>query len=771
MTAKQDSFVMEIDSSGKVTDWSDLACQLFGYDKSDVLNSYLPLIPERIFHEFLDAKNKVLKGEQHALISTKRMLEDGAMVELNFLCNLLSLNHDRKNSIRFNLHSIKKLKSISADTQRQNESIVEQETNEPLNNGFKNLLHNQENDILINLPEAVVIIDTSGVIKFVNKCAESFTGYKHDELSGKNITFITEHTGFGGNGSFSFITKKTCPQSFRATILTRNGDSEVPVEILPVMNHSSSGAIEGYTLILKDISELLSKDELISYLRDYTDYTIESLDDALITSREDNTIMYWNRGAEEMFGYSSAEATGKNILTILLGNKYKDAESPSEKEGSKNPLIAYLANSSNETAKLSFEKKLVRRNGELFPALLSVSVPRNNKGESVVGNVILIKDITERKKLEQQLLHSEKLASLGSMISGITHELNNKLAPILGYAQLIKLMDIDGELSDMISKIEISAKSAKNIIHSLLGFARHNKPDFKPVDLNEILIRVVNLFKYKLDASNIILKTDLGKNIPKTMADENQIEQVFVNIINNSLQALETTDGVVDVTSRYINNSIFINISDTGPGIHEENLKRIFDPFFTTKEPSIGTGLGLSVCYGIINNHNGRITVESEPLKKTIFVIELPVKEIIQKNDDFSIELAKDKFKGSKKNILVIDDDPMIRDLMESVLKRNHHVDLANAGGEAMEMLEHKKYDLIISDLRMPGIDGFKLFQLLKDKSTGMEKKIIFTTGDTYDHKTKQFIEKTGSKCLAKPFNVEDLMEYINSFFSSNLSV
>lgn len=764
-------FLLEIDISGKVTNWSLLAESIFGYKQNDILYSYLPLIPEKIFTDFVEAKNALLKKNGAISIETQRMLEDGTLVELTLSSFTKKLSgKEGKTCVCFKLDKIKEFKKFQSVLKPPIKPKKKSSKKKALSKkDTANQTNNRYEEIVAYFPESFLIIDLSGTIIYANRYSKSLTGYDPSALKGKHLSFLTSKDAEEFKKDFPFIQKKEVGLPVKVKLNTRTGDL-IPVEIRSSIVHSESAEVEGFAIMLKDISVQQQRDELIDYLRNYIESTIESLDDAVVTANSDNFIIYWNKGAENIFGYSSAEAIGKSIFIILPEKRNGHDITDIMYKGKSMNLLRKRLSENDDAPLQSVEEELVNKKGITFPALVSLSVPRDKNRNPIIGNVLLIKDITQRKKLEEQLVHSEKLASLGSMISGITHELNNKLAPILGYAQIIKEMNVNSDLSEMISKIELSAKGARNIIHSLLGFARHNKPQFKQINIHEIIIRVVNLFKYKMDVRNIKLKSELHDNIPDTMADETQIEQVLLNIINNSFQSLTGIEGEITVKSSRINNSIVVSISDNGPGIPEENLKRIFDPFFTTKEPSIGTGLGLSVCYGIINNHKGSIHVESKPFEKTSFIIKLPLVKIpkLTKNNEFSEENHFNT--ANQKRILVIDDDTMIRELMLSILKKNHYVDSADNGGMAFDKIKNDSYDLIISDLRMPGIDGFTLYQMLKEKQSGVEKKLIFTTGDTYDPKTKKFIEETKSTCLPKPFNVLDLTETVNNFFKKTES-
>jgi len=234
----------------------------------------------------------------------------------------------------------------------------------------------------------------------------------------------------------------------------------------------------------------------------------------------------------------------------------------------------------------------------------------------------------ERKKMEQQLQFAGRLAAVGELAAGVAHELNNPLAAVLLYSQLLKSRnDINGSLAGDIEIVHREAERATRITGSLLSFARRHKPEKSPISLNEVITKSAELNAYQMKLKNIEVEMDLDPDLPVTMADFHQLQQVFVNIINNAEQAMSDSreQHALRITSRQSGDMIRITFADDGPGISEENIERVFDPFFTTKEVGKGTGLGLSICYGIVEEHGGRISVESTPGQGATFTVEIPV--------------------------------------------------------------------------------------------------------------------------------------------------
>ena len=375
------------------------------------------------------------------------------------------------------------------------------------------------------------------------------------------------------------------------------------------------------------------------------------------------------------------------------------------------------------------------------------------------------------KDTQEQLIQSEKLASLGELVSSIAHEINNPLTPILGYSELLlRRPCLDEQNKKPLKVIHASADRVAKIIDKLLSFSRKYKLTREYLDINNIVEKALEFRGYQLKLGNIEVVKDLDTRLPKTIADQNQLQQVFLNIIVNAEQAMGDTHGKGQLTVRTRNKReegiIEISFADDGPGIPKAILGKIFDPFFTTKPIGEGTGLGLSVSYGIIKEHGGRIYALSEERKETNFIIELPIleEEPIPKKEEEVSEIPK--IRG--KRVLVIEDEEIITNMIKSILEEDEHkVDLASNGAEALAKIDKNFYDLIVCDIRMPYMDGKRFYNEIKNKREGLGDRIIFITGDTSD-KTIGFINETGNKFLEKPFKIK---EFKNAIYDSFLKL
>ncbi len=407
---------------------------------------------------------------------------------------------------------------------------------------------------------------------------------------------------------------------------------------------------------------------------------------------------------------------------------------------------------------------------------ISVS-PWYDKNNRLVGSIHVAKDVSNEKLLRQQLIQSEKLSAIGELISGIAHELNNPLTGVMGYSQLLQLRkDLDERARDSLLKINNLALRCQKIVQNLLSFARKQKPERTLANVNDILERAVELRNYELSVNNIEIVRELDRNLPKTIADAHQLQQVFLNVITNAEHAMLQAHGrgrlAIRSRTDAQNNRIVVEILDDGPGIPEAQLSKIFDPFFTTKEVGKGTGLGLSLSYGIIKEHGGNIYARSRLGDGATFIIEIPI--IGKISDDVAVfpqlmpqALQFDNLVRNKR-ILIVDDEKYILDFFIEIFKMfPMQVDTAADGRAAMEKLKGIDYDLVITDFKMPNMSGRELFQWIKEKRPLLAKRIIFVTGDTVSTETRLFFENNCNLYLAKPFKIEEVKEVIQQTLES----
>ncbi|OHB74168.1 MAG: hypothetical protein A2Z34_03920 [Planctomycetes bacterium RBG_16_59_8] len=383
--------------------------------------------------------------------------------------------------------------------------------------------------------------------------------------------------------------------------------------------------------------------------------------------------------------------------------------------------------------------------------------------ERLVGVVEYIKDVTDQRVLEQQLIQTEKLTSLGEMISGVAHELNNPLTVIVGFAELIMRQEIPPPLRESLAKIHGESLRSKKIIENVLHFSRRRPAERVLSDINALLRQIVDIREYDIKTSNVEIVAELDPAIPRIAVDPNRIQQVFLNIVNNALQAIleKKREGRIVVATSLVGGVVTIAFTDDGPGIAPEHIDRIFDPFFTTKEVGKGTGLGLSISYTIVKEHGGALTVSSPPGEGATLTVTLPVdaqespKRETERRERTNVPSTPAAGRDAALSILVIDDEPMILELLKLVLEQDGHtVETASTGGEAIARLEAKRYDILISDIKMPDMSGHKLIDTISKRDPDIVNRVLLMSGDIFQ--TEEPGERTLPR-LSKPFTIQAL--------------
>lgn len=382
----------------------------------------------------------------------------------------------------------------------------------------------------------------------------------------------------------------------------------------------------------------------------------------------------------------------------------------------------------------------------------------------------------ELRKTQAQLVQSEKLSAIGQLVAGVAHEINNPLTGIIGFSELLSRDRAlhDPELAaSYTSKIREQAERVRRIVEDLLSFARQREPRREPASVNGLLRRVLQMRRYALRTSNIAVQTELAAELPITVVDPHQLQQVFLNLVNNAEQALSNTyaGGNLTIRSRQIDEqTIRVEFEDDGPGITEEHLGKVFDPFFTTKEVGQGTGLGLSICYGIVQEHGGHIWAESPAGEAdsgrgpgTRFTVELPLRKSTWAAEMMAKEMDRDVPKNSPLRILVVDDEEIVASFLSDALGVDgHRIDHADQAEKALALLRDRSdYDLILCDLRMPGIGGRGFYEQVDADNPLLASRVVFITGDTASPLTRQFLANTGQPCLEKPFSVDEVRQLI----------
>jgi len=486
---------------------------------------------------------------------------------------------------------------------------------------------------------------------------------------------------------------------------------------------------------------------------------IEGLTDAFIVVDKDNRVFYMNTSAEELTGCSLTNAYLQPLRELL---PYWPQQ-----------ILNIVQQPSRLAKEISVEDEGKRSWYEI-----GIS-PINDSVGNFMGQVLLIHDITdrikaedERRDMERKAQLASRLSTVGQMAAGICHEINNPLTVVIGYSDLLTNKDIPENIKQELGYIREGGHRVADIVRQLLAFARNMQPTRTMVDINDIVSQTLRLREHQLRIANINVLTELAPNLPHTLADPGQIQQVFLNIVLNAETEMKSAhgQGTLMVKTEWVNDTIRISFKDNGPGISTENLSNIFDPFFTTRKIGEGTGLGLSVCHGIITEHNGRIYAQSQLDNGATFIVELP---IVSEPAAAQMPIVADKETQQVctrlGSILIIDDDQLLLKFLEEFLiTKGYDVDAIDNANDALKVFTSKRHNIILMDLLMPDMSGIELYQRFQrmDKSVG--SRVLIITGDTLGKPTRAFLQRTGVPYIEKPFDTDALMIKLDEIMSRN---
>ena len=465
--------------------------------------------------------------------------------------------------------------------------------------------------------------------------------------------------------------------------------------------------------------------------------------------------VYVNRWAEVLTGYTREE---------LLGGELWDLAHPDDRQAlcERGP-----GRREGDPAAGLFEVRVRTKSGQDRWALVSTaSLDFDGQPAELVTAI----DITQRKRAEDALLRqaaslaqTEKLAAMGSLLAGVAHELNNPLAVVTGHANLLS-RGLEGSAAERALKISSAAERCARIVKNFLELARQRPPERQWVRLKSVVEEALELVGYSLRSAGIELLTDMPADLPMLWADPHRLHQVVVNLVTNAQHALRDHRGPRRIAvgiGRHDEGTLCLEVADNGPGIPPAIVSRVFDPFFTTKPPGEGTGLGLSLCRGIVEAHGGTMRLHTEVGLGTLFLVELPIVQpsVVQA----PVAEQEPVTETLPARVLVVDDEAELGAMIADVLtSQGHEVDVVTDGRQALDKLAARVYHVILSDMRMPGMDGPTLFEEARRRHPGLERSFVFLTGDTFTGGTAEFLARAGVPSLSKPFSLDDIERVVN---------
>jgi len=741
------------DVQGTFLEVNDVACQLLGYTREELLQ----MTPR-------DITQPELAGKVPELI--REMVEKHHLVFETVLCgkgrNFIFVENSSR-IIEFNGQDA--ILTIARDiTERKQAEENLRKTRDHLNNIIESSL------------DSIIVSDNKGHITRANQSLMRLTGYEKEEIIGKptmELSIKEEGTYEATTGEMVEIgeeyfnnAREMVEKLFKKGEITnwksyflRKDRKIVPVEANMALLYNEKGEVIGSIGINRDVTEREKAEKQIKDTKEFLEHVIESSKDGIAINDTKGYIISTNAAMERMTKFSREELIGMHSSELVVKEKEVE-EYISDKIGE------FL-----EKGYCSYESKHTTKDGSIIDVEGTLSKVKDSKGNHI-ASVAILRDLTEKKEMEHKFFQSEKLKSLGELAGGVSHDFNNVLAAILGRAQLLKMIVETPpekeerrksiiELKEGLEIIEKASIDGAETVRSIQEFSRRREDDkhFTTIDLNEIIDNALEFtrVKWKSDAESKGIKIKIQKafsTLPTISGSAAELREVFTNLINNAVDAMPQ-GGEIKIKTYTDNSHIAIRVEDTGIGIPKDLRDRIFDPFFTTKGVE-STGLGMSVSYGIINRHRGTISIDSIEGQGTAFTIKLPISEKITKEE----KAKRIKGKPRKSKILVIEDEKEVRNLLSAILKKGgHEVEVVFDGSQGIEMFNKKEFDLVFTDLGMPGLSGWQVAEEIKGINGRVP--VVLITGWNIEVQESAAKDKWVDLIIQKPFGVDQVLNIV----------
>jgi len=623
-------------------------------------------------------------------------------------------------------------------------------------------------ELFESLQEGIYITTPDGAIVDVNPALVRMLGYdsKEEVLKRRVPEILVDREE--RKLTKEEIERQPMIQGREITLIRKDGTSIVCLNTAAAVR-DNSGRVLRYHGALMDITERREMERRLHQQQEFARRLVDSFPDLILVLDAEAHYTFVSPRCKDVLGYE-IEETQK----MAFGGRTHPEDLPTA-----NSLYQDIIAGKQSFA--SLEIRVRHKLGEWRRIRFNFSPLADEKG-NIEGVVLSGRDVTDLKRLEEQLIQAEKLAAMGQMLAGVAHELNNPLTAILGVTELLReRQGADDSTKRQLELTHRQARRAARIVQNLLEFSRPASPQKKPVDLNNLLERTLQLHEHSLRRNNIEVDFHLQPDLPGVIGDANQLIQVFLNLITNAEQAIrEVRDaGRIQIRAGRYGKQLTITVQDDGVGIRPEALPRIFDPFYTTKRPGGGTGLGLSICMSIIREHGGNIEAEILPAGGSAFTIYLPIasaespeavsapKESGAISSD-EVRPAADLLRG--RAVLVLDDEESLRMLLQEGLSAHGlRVGSAATTEEALALLERSSYDAFLCDLHLSSGGFFVNGRQAADrilKAAGAQKPaLIFMTGDLVEG-SQEAEGQSEPVCLQKPFRVSDVLSLLREVLS-----
>ena len=605
--------------------------------------------------------------------------------------------------------------------------------------------------------DAIYLTRRDGPFLKVNKAALDLFGYTSEEMVGMDIRKV--YADPNDRAAFQQeIEKNRFIRDYEVRFKKKDG-REIDCLLTSTLITDDGGNILGYQGIIRDITGRKQMEaQLFQAKQDWED-TFNTITDMITVHDREFNIIRANRPAQQILGLPFLDISRAKCFHYYHGTGCPPEECPSCQ------VLKTAAPSTSELFEPHLNKFIEIR-----------AIPRLDKNNELAGLIHVVRDITGRKKLEDQLRQAQKMEAIGQLAGGIAHDFNNILSAIIGYGYLLQMKMADSDpLRHNVEQILEASERAATLTHSLLAFSRKQQICLKLVNMNELLRRFEKLL-LRLIREDIEFTTVLAAEDITVMADSGQIEQALMNLVTNARDAMPQGGKLAISTGRVMLDEEFVRlhgfgkpgeyalltVTDTGTGMDEATKAKIFEPFFTTKEQGRGTGLGLAMVYGIVKQHDGYISVYSQPGEGTTFRVYLPSERPQAELSGQEIQAIQVPVKGGSETMLLAEDDAALRNLGSTVLSQYGYTVIEAVDGEdaVMKFMENRdRIKLIILDVIMPKKNGKEVFDDIGILNPDM--KVLFMSGYTSDIIGPRGLPAEGLNFINKPISPRDLLEKV----------
>ncbi|MBA3461058.1 MAG: PAS domain S-box protein [Deltaproteobacteria bacterium] len=601
--------------------------------------------------------------------------------------------------------------------------------------------------LLDNISDAVITFDASLHVRSWSRGAAELYGWTAAEALGQHASILRSAyiTGSREELLHSLAAKRRWTGELRQH---RKDGRPVRCWVNASAIHDDAGSVIGMLSINRDITELREAEESTARLA----AVVESCDDAVYSTTMDGVVETWNGGAERLYGYGAREIIGRPVSVLV----------PTERVDELTQQIHLIRNGQGTS---SLDTIRLRRDGGRVEVMLTLSPIRDRQAHTI-GISTIARDVTDRRKLERQVMLSGRMASVGTLAAGVAHEINNPLTYVISNLDALGqgLHEIESdfpcervrELDELATEAREGAERIRKIVRGMKTFSRAEEERRSPVDVRSALELSITLTYNQIKHRARVVK-DYGP-CPIVDADESRLAQVFTNLLVNAAQAIpegRTERNEIQVVTRSdAAGRAIIEIRDTGSGIEDVHRARLFDPFFTTKPVGSGTGLGLAICHGIVTSHGGEITYETEVGKGTTFRVALPGASSSSERVPVPRTKTPSERPPRKGTVLIVDDEPAIARALARILGSAHDVTMFTNSRKALAAIASgQRFDAILCDLMMPDVTGMELHAQLTKLAPEQVDRMVFVTGGAFTPSGKHFLDSVPNARVEKPFD------------------